>query len=769
MTTKRESEQPPAPKGRLLRGIEALFTQLWSWGPLYFLIAISLGVALWPVTDIAALRYIVKNDLSIAQRMQVLVAIAISFVTTTAAYLGVWIYRRRREPGLGLGQAIQQANRWAFILLVAPLIAGLSVLRVEVKAPVFTGFMLVAFTALALPFLYRVLGLKWFRPPEDPFVPARLAWLARASLAVMMVLYTGIFIYFSFADHHTLGTTIYDLGIYDNVVWQTANGYFLDCTLLKGGSHIGAHFDPVLWLVAQVYRFYQHAETLLVFQTVWLASGALAVWHLAMHRLRNEWMAAILASIYLLYPGLHGVNMFDFHSLALIVPLMMWAVYLVDSGGFKRYWLVLALLLVTREDISLINCFLGTYAILIGRTRTGLMTILVSLVYLIAVKTFIMVDSSLLLASNKTYSYVYYYEEMVPHKSEGTKGLVITLLTNPLWALRVVFKEEKLLYFLHMLLPLLAVPFAAGRKAVLMIYGFLFIGLASRKHVYTLHFQYSAILFPMFFAALPEGIARLADGKRLRALGLEKARIAWTLVLGMLTATAITTSKYGAIFPNASFKAGWSRPVRTPNQEHRDRYAKLQEWIALIGPTAAVSATNDLGPHVSNRRKAYHWPSVNDADYLLLRTEFFKKEDKKRLERLVKRNKFRLVEQEYGIQLLQRVDVEELEAEYREDAKVYSPYDVPDPKDEKGGKPADGDEDVDEAHEGTRRIEHPDGAKGEGKDGAKADDAKGEVKLDDAGAPVTGRPSAEAKAAAAAEPAAASEAAGTAPPIAAPQ
>ena len=66
------------------------------------------------------------------------------------------------------------------------------------------------------------------------------------------------------------------------------------------------------------------------------------------------------------------------------------------------------------------------------------------------------------------------------------------------------------------------------------------------------------------------------------------------------------------------------------------------------------------------------------------------------------------LEQEYGIQLLKRVDEEELEAEFRDEAKVYSPYDTPDPKE---GKPADPDEDVDEAHEGTRRVEHPEEAK----------------------------------------------------------
>ncbi len=76
MTTTREAEQATPPKGRLLRAIDAIFAQLWSWGGLYFLIAISLGLALWPLTDIPALKYVVKNDLSIVQRYRALIAVA---------------------------------------------------------------------------------------------------------------------------------------------------------------------------------------------------------------------------------------------------------------------------------------------------------------------------------------------------------------------------------------------------------------------------------------------------------------------------------------------------------------------------------------------------------------------------------------------------------------------------------------------------------------------------------------------------------------------
>ncbi len=656
-----------ATKSRWERALEGLFRGLWEWGVLYGLIAVCLGLALWPLTDINALHYIVKNDLSVAQRSQALLAVAVSVVVTTVGYLLVWLRGRKREPGLGLAESFRRTNRYAFILLILPLITALGVPKIEVKNGVFTATMTLTIIALVMVFMYRVLG-RWLTPTDEPFQPARHPRRALAFFLTALFGYMGLIGYYAVIDHHNLGTAIYDLGIYDNAVWQTAHGHFLDCTFIKGGNHVSAHFDPIIAVVALIYRLYMHAETLLILQTVWLASGAIPIYLLARRRLKNEWFGALLALIYLMSPGLHGINMFDFHSLALIVPNIMWAVYLLDTGGFKRYWVVIVALLLTREDISLICCFIGAYAILSGRTRTGLATILVSMAYLYVAKVHVMASTDLLMASdNSSYSYAYYYAEMIPHKKEGTRGLVVSALTNPLYAAQVAFKEEKLLYFLHLLLPLLCLPFAAGRKLILSVYGLLFIGLASRKHVYSLHFQYSALLLPMLFAATPDGLARVVDGPRMKLLGLERARLAWTLMAGMLAATIVTTVKYGVIFPNTSFKAGWNRLTRIPTAEMRERYARVREIAEYIGPDAAVSVTSSVGPHLSNRRKAYHWPTVNDADFMVLNSDM-KKEDLRRLKRLTDRKQFRLIDDLHGIALYQRI--EEDDPDYQPEPKA---------------------------------------------------------------------------------------------------
>lgn len=635
-----------------------MFRGMWEWGVLYCLIAVSLGLALFPLRGFEAMRFIIKNDLSVVGRSQALLAVAISAVVTTAGYVWVWLRGRRREPELGLAESFKRTNHYAFVVLVLPMLTALLVPRIETKHPVFTSFLSAMITALVMVFLYRVLKRK-LGPGHEPFQPARHPRLALALFSAAMIGYCVLISAYAIIDHHNFGTAVYDLGIYDNLMWQTAHGYFLDCSLIKGGNHVSAHFDPIIALISVFYRLYMHAETLLVLQTLWLASGAIPLYLLAKRRLGNEWFAAVLGLIYFLYPALHGVNMFDFHSLAFVIPSAMWAAYLLDIGALKRYWLILGLLLITREDISLLNCFIGAYAILIGRTRTGLATIVVSLVYLVLVKMYAMPDSSLLMSADKAYSYVYYYDEMIPHKGEGSRGLAISALTNPLFALQVAFKEEKLLFFFHLLAPLLALPFAAGRKLILSVYGLLFIGLASRNHVFSLHFQYSSLLFPMLFAAVPDGLRRVTDSPRARALGLERGPLAWTLLLGMLTSSLVISAKFGVIIPNHSFQAGWNRLVRIPTAKMREHYEWMKEVVAIIGPDAAVSMSHWVGPHLSNRRRAYHWPTVNDADYIVIDDNSVKKDDERRLKRLVEKKQYRVVEKRFDITLYARVDGED--------------------------------------------------------------------------------------------------------------
>lgn len=635
--------------------VQRLGDFLWSlvsWVPMTLAIAVSPALLLWPLAHEESRDYLIKNELPIEDRHAIVTAMGGSVLVVLALYLVGWLWMRRKEGGLAVADAFKRINHYAFIALSLPLLAAFSAENYESKHGVMSALILLIAAGMVIVWCYRVSAHRrlW------EAIGAKGVRLPRTLTAVMTLGYMAGVGYLALRDHFNLGTHTYDLGIYDNILWQTAHGNFLGCSLIKGGEHTTAHFDPILALLVPVYWIFPRAETLLVIQTVWLATGVIPLYFIARRALGNEWFGCLMAATYFFYPALHGVNMFDFHSLTLVVPFLLWAVHLIDEGPDWRFALLFCLILATREDMSLLSLGLALYAISLRHYRTGAVVAFVGISYLAIVKLFVMADSSLLMPGGKeTYSYTYFFEELIPHKEEGAKGLLVSVLTNPVYALDILTKEKKVLYFFYLLAPLLFLPFFSRKKLLLCLYGFAFIGVASRTHVFSLHFQYSAVLFPFLMAATPAGLANVAKLRVLPAAGLEPGRVRWSLAGAMVVVCMLVSWNYGVIFPNDSFKAGWNRMSRVPSEETKERYRRVREMIDMIPAEAAVSSTSEIGPHVSNRAEAYRWPLIRSSDYLILRTKNFKKKDHRKLKRQLDLKAYELIDEHGTIRLYRRL------------------------------------------------------------------------------------------------------------------
>ncbi len=636
------------------------FDAVWSWGAWLVAIGLSPGLALWPRFHSEHLDFVLKNNLEQELRLEVLRWMGFSLVLVTAGYMVSWGIRRARGGKVSFESHARAIHRYAFLSVLLPFLTGLRHKGIEVKHNFVTLLMIAAIAAGIGVVLYRVAPRVrvWLdRVPRQDLVNT---WLPRIGVVALCAWYGTRLSGLALIDHQNLGTHIWDLGIYDSLLWKTSHGEFLACTFCKGGTHTSGHFDPVLGLLVPLYEMSPRAETLLVFQSWWLSLGVFPLYLLASRRLGNEWFGVMLAAIYVMYPALHGVNMFDFHSLTLSIPTFLWLIYFLDRGSNLGYWFCFGLLLATREDMALLTSFVGIYAISQRRTALGLTTIVIAIAYLYYVKTNVMPEASLLMQSKKTTSsFIYYYQEMIPYPEEGLRGLIVSFFTNPLYVLQVLTKPAKLFYFLALLMPLLFLPLFAGAKRIIMVYGFIFVGMASRKYVYSLHFQYSTILFPILIASVPDAVARLRDSKYLARFNLRGRRLAYTLMITAVVATALTSMKFGTLAENKSFRAGWNRFAWKTNKKRANRYKVLERLVAQIPADASVCTTNELGPHVSARDSAAMWPRCKNMHFLFLHTKRFKKKQKKRLERMVMRGQYRLVDRGAGLSLYEVVPKEE--------------------------------------------------------------------------------------------------------------
>src|SRR5262249_41579970 len=120
-------------------------------------------------------------------------------------------------------------------------------------------------------------------------------------------------------------------------------------------------------------------------QSVALALGGLAVFALATHRLGDERPAAMFAVLYLLHPSLHGINVRDFHSAALAIPLLLAAIYFAEAGRPWLFAIAVLLTLATREDAAIAVVGLGLWLaltrrrwVLGGVTTAGALALLIA-------------------------------------------------------------------------------------------------------------------------------------------------------------------------------------------------------------------------------------------------------------------------------------------------------------------------------------------------------------------------------------------------------
>ena len=183
-------------------------------------------------------------------------------------------------------------------------------------------------------------------------------------LGILVFIFIVFFSYFAIHRVYELRSYYYDLGIMDQVVYNTAQGRFLEMTNQDFGkniSRLAIHFDPILALLAPFYKIWEGPEILLIIQTIVLAFGAIATYLIAKHILKNKLYAFIFGLSYLFYFPVQRAVLFDFHAITFATTFLLFLIYFFLV---KKYWLVMMfffIVLLTKEHVGSVTFFLGLY------------------------------------------------------------------------------------------------------------------------------------------------------------------------------------------------------------------------------------------------------------------------------------------------------------------------------------------------------------------------------------------------------------------------
>lgn len=611
----------------------ALAGRTWLLPPVLY--AVTTGAAAWAIKHPDSRAAFDTNKLPLPATLWVLAAVVGAFLALIALYVGVALIDRRRTGVLRFPAVATSLNGRLAPLAALPFFPALLAPSIERDSTKLTFFFIVMVGAIIVRGAYAWAKAEGVEPAiplsassgadvDAPPPPGRRRAASAAAAIAVGAIFLGYGFFFSWlaiTNHHALNTRTIDLGFYDNIFYQSIHGRPLACTLIKSGYHGSAHFDPLLILLSPLYLLYPHAEMLLVLQSFWMGAGVIPVYLLARDRLGRRPPAVALAAMYALYPALQGANMYEFHSLSLLSTLMLWMVLFLERGAIRAYFTLLPFTLLCREDASLILCFVGLYAILSGRPkfpRVGWITIIVSLVYFAIVKKFFMTSSDIFMSGKESLSFAYYYEDLIPNHN-GVAGLVVSIVTNPIFVIKTLFAEAKIIYLLTLFLPLLFLPFFAKTRRVLLVYGLLFCLLATRNAVFSPAFQYSNTLLPFAFAITPAALAGIAESRVAPQLGVDPRRLSRALLAGALATSLLCCWKFGGVLDNQFFHGGFARVARGMGPAEIATYAWMKQQMEQIPKSASVATSNKLGAHVSNRKEVYFYlsePSPTDFVFI---------------------------------------------------------------------------------------------------------------------------------------------------------
>ena len=528
-------------------------------------------------------------------------------------------YAQRMLFAGSIFEALHYFNRRFFILITLPFVALLVSPAIESKRPNLAIFCAFAIAALTTTYTYMNLHQK-IRPrrviPISPQTGFIFTCLSTIGFALLLN---------HFATLNTKGLRFpsFDLAIYHNIIWHTFHGSFLGTTLMKGGTHMSAHFDPFLVTLIPFYAIRSDVFSLITVQSFWISLTAIPLYLLNLKILKSPSLATILALTFLLQPALHGIGMYEFHSLAFISPILPLLILLQERKRFSLFFVFLLLSLTIREDIALIVIGTAVYCWDVHKQRLlGVLAIILSLGYLLIVKLFFMPDPNLLMTGTNAYNYASRFSGMIPTSSGGALTFLTSLLTNTEFVIAHAFENDKCLYLFLMFVPTLTTPFFVGRRLVLLIYPLLFILLATSTGHYSVHKQYSAIILPYIWILVPFGIITICTSTRINLSTASRENIKRALVTGICICSLGITARFGMFVPNTSFKSPLWTPVHFLSTDTQvqliQNYTSLTELITKIPPTATVEATRFALPFLANRPYLQSLRFL-ESEYLLFR------------------------------------------------------------------------------------------------------------------------------------------------------
>lgn len=407
--------------------------------------------------------------------------------------------------------------------------------------------------------------------------PTRAQWLMVWGLSALVGALYFAHSALRFRNYESKG---YDLGIFDQVLRQYSL-FSAPIVPVKGVNFnlLGDHFHPLIAVFSPLYWLWDHPMMANVIMIALLLASAAPVYLFARRRL-GHWPGVLVVGVLLLFWPFQAIVNWDFHEVAIAVPLVAWILYCLDT---RRYWWVVALavpLLGVREDMG--ATILGIALVLAIRKQWGRAALLGIIGALGFVLVYAVVVPALAAGNPNTRNY---WEYSALGASAGAAGLYV--ITHPVQTFLHLFDHPlKGLWWLISFVPFgllsLASPYVLIAAPIILSRM-----LSDRLNVWAPVYQYDSVLLPILLLAFVDTLAKLVRRTGWRRLAVIGPAIPLSISL-------VGTAFIPALFPLQRTVTGqnWAMPAHA---------SALARAVDKIPSGVCVEAADNAVPHLTNR------------------------------------------------------------------------------------------------------------------------------------------------------------------------
>ncbi len=457
--------------------------------------------------------------------------------------------------------------------------------------------------------VFLILSVVWLR---NKHVQKFFMQIQRRRVEVLLGVCIAIFfIYFTasgFLRYENFFTGRFDLGNMDQTVWNTAHGRVFEITDPNGTqitSRLSFHADFILILLAPFYLLWSDPRILIALQSAVAAVGAVFVYLISFHILKKKTVSFVVTLTYLLNPSLSYSLLYDFHPVVLATGFLLASYFFLIKKNYLLFFTFVILSALTKEEVWIVAALLGlkmvrdNFSFSSGRIAVlnGKLLVLGIGTFAIFMAIFYLLVSHIIPSSRGDEHFALSY---FSHLGNSPLEIVLSVFIAPQKWIQLIFTPERLSYLMSIFSPVAFLPVFSIPTLLFAAPDFAINLLSNNGQLHEIYYQYTATVTPFIFISTVYAMRFI---KKMFPI-MTYERVGVLLVTSSIVSAWVLGPLPGSLRPSTDMF------TKQLSNKH-----EVSEFLKTIDKKKSVAASNNVGSHLSQRKKIYTIPNgLQEAD-----------------------------------------------------------------------------------------------------------------------------------------------------------